>query len=124
MARDSNLNVGRYTPMISAALAIVLGALLLGLTDISTGAAIVIAVVILAIGLLGVRMLDRRRRSPRLRPPLGECLVRILAALRLQPARGEPSVGHAASCSASCSRTCPARPLRACVSVPLGRPAC
>jgi hypothetical protein len=63
MARDSNLNVGRYTPMIlTAALAIVLGALLLGLTDISTGAAIVIAVVILAIGLLGVRMLDRRRQ--------------------------------------------------------------
>lgn len=62
MARDTDLNVGRYTPMIlTGTFAILLGALLLGLTDISTGAAIVIAVVILAIGLVGVWMLDRRR---------------------------------------------------------------
>jgi hypothetical protein len=62
MARDTDLNVGRYTPMIlTGTFAILLGALLLGLTDISTGVAIVIAVVILAIGLVGVWMLDRRR---------------------------------------------------------------
>ena len=61
MARD--LNVGRYTPMIlTGSFAILLGALLLGLTDISTGGVIIIAVVILAIGLVGVWMLDRRRQ--------------------------------------------------------------
>ena len=44
MARD--LNVGRYTPMIlTGSFAILLGALLLGLTDISTGGVIIIAVV-------------------------------------------------------------------------------
>ena len=63
MARDTDVNVGRYTPMVlTGAFAILLGALLLGLTDISTAAAIVIAVVILAIGLVGVWMLDRRRQ--------------------------------------------------------------
>ena len=61
MARD--LNVGRYTPMIlTGSFAILLGALLFGLTDMSAGGVILIAVVILAIGLVGVWMLDRRRK--------------------------------------------------------------
>ncbi len=39
-----------------------LGALLFGLTDMSAGGVILIAVAILAIGLVGVWMLDRRRK--------------------------------------------------------------
>ena len=66
--------------ILTAARVIVLGALLLGLTDISTGAAIGIAVVILAIGLLGVRMLDRRSPSLRLYA-LGEVLCGSLRLL-------------------------------------------
>ena len=63
MAHDSDWNVARLSPMIlTAAVAIVLGGLLVGFTDISTAGAIVIAVVILVIGLLGVWMLDRRRQ--------------------------------------------------------------
>lgn len=62
MARDGDWNVARLSPMIlTATVAIVIGGILVGLTDISTGAAIAIAVVFLLIGLLGVWMLDRRR---------------------------------------------------------------
>ena len=62
MARDGNWNVARLSPMIlTAVVAIVLVGILVGLTDISTAAAIAIAVVLLLIGLLGVWMLDRRR---------------------------------------------------------------
>ena len=63
MARDSHWNVARLSPMIlTAIVAIVLGGILVGLTDISTAAAIAVAVVFLLIGLLGVWMLDRRRQ--------------------------------------------------------------
>lgn len=56
-------NVARLSPMIlTGALAIVVGALLWGLTDMSVGGAILFAVVILALGLVGVWMLDKRRR--------------------------------------------------------------
>ena len=62
MARDSDWNVARLSPMIlTAIVAIVIGGILVGLTDISTAGAIAIAVVFLLIGLLGVWMLDRRR---------------------------------------------------------------
>lgn len=63
MARDNNWNVARLSPMIfTAVIAIVLGGILVGLTDISTAGAIVLAVIVLLIGLLGVWMLDRRRQ--------------------------------------------------------------
>ena len=62
MARDGDWNVARLSPMIlTAIVAIVLGGILVGLTDISTGAAIAVAIAFLLIGLLGVWMLDRRR---------------------------------------------------------------
>lgn len=62
MARNSDWNVARLSPMIlTAIVAIVLGGILVGLTDIGTGAAIALAVAFLLIGLLGVWMLDRRR---------------------------------------------------------------
>ncbi|HET9243803.1 MAG TPA: hypothetical protein VFN99_10175 [Gaiella sp.] len=48
--------------ILTAIVAIVLGGILVGLTDISTGAAIAVAVALLLIGLLGVWMLDRRRQ--------------------------------------------------------------
>lgn len=58
----SERNMGRLTPMIlTGALAVLIGALLWGLTDISGGAMIALVVLILAIGLVGVWMLDRRR---------------------------------------------------------------
>lgn len=63
MASDNNWNVARLSPMIlTAIVAIVIGGILVGLTDISTAAAIVVAVAFLLIGLLGVWMLDRRRQ--------------------------------------------------------------
>jgi hypothetical protein len=63
MARDGDWNVARLSPMIlTAIVAIVIGGILVGLTDISTAAAIVIAVAFLLIGLLGVWMIDRRRQ--------------------------------------------------------------
>jgi len=49
--------------ILTGSFAILLGALLFGLTDISTGGVILIAVIILAIGLVGVWMLDRRRAA-------------------------------------------------------------
>jgi len=56
-------NLARLSPMIlTAALAIVVGAVLWGLTDMSAGGAILFAVVILALGVVGVWMLDKRRR--------------------------------------------------------------
>ena len=56
-------NVARLSPMIlTGAVAIVVGALLWGLTDMSVGGAILFTVVILAVGLVGVWMLDKRRR--------------------------------------------------------------
>lgn len=55
-------NLGRLTPMVlTGALAVLIGALLWGLTDIRGGATIALVVLILAIGLVGVWMLDRRR---------------------------------------------------------------
>lgn len=55
-------NLGRFTPMVlTGALAVLIGALLWGLTDISGGSTIALVVLILAIGLFGVWMLDRRR---------------------------------------------------------------
>lgn len=63
MARNGDWNVARLSPMIlTAIVAIVIGGILVGLTDISTAAAIVIAVAFLLIGLLGVWMIDRRRQ--------------------------------------------------------------
>jgi hypothetical protein len=63
MAEPGNWNVARLSPMIlTAVIAIVLGGILVGLTDISTAAAVAIAVAFLLIGLLGVWMLDRRRQ--------------------------------------------------------------
>lgn len=63
MARDNNWNVARLSPMIlTAIVAIVIGGILVGLTDISTGAALIITLAFLLIGLLGVWMLDRRRQ--------------------------------------------------------------
>lgn len=57
-------NLGRLTPMVlTGALAILIGALLWGLTDISAGSAIVLVILILAIGLAGVWMLDKRRQA-------------------------------------------------------------
>ena len=57
-------NVARLSPMIlTGAVAIVVGALLWGLTDMGVGGAIVVVVLILAVGLLGVWMLDKRRRQ-------------------------------------------------------------
>jgi hypothetical protein len=62
MARESGSNLGRLSPMIlTASFAILIGALLVGLTDISTGTVLVIVVVLLLMGLVGVWMLDRRR---------------------------------------------------------------
>ena len=56
-------NVARLSPMIlTGALAIVVGAVLWGLTDMGVGGAILFAVVVLALGLVGVWMLDKRRR--------------------------------------------------------------
>ncbi len=61
-------NPARLSPVIFAAVvAILVCALLAGLTDISMAANIVIGVVILAIGVLGVWMLDKRR--PVAEPP-------------------------------------------------------
>ena len=55
-------NPGRLTPMVlTGALAVLIGTLLWGLTDISGGSTVVLVVHILAIGLVGVWMLDRRR---------------------------------------------------------------
>jgi len=55
-------NAARLSPVIfTAAVAIVVCALLVGFTSVSWAAAVVIAVVILLIGVLGVWMLDRRR---------------------------------------------------------------
>ena len=63
MASEKSWNVARLSPMIlTAIVAIVLGAILVGLTDISTAGAIAIAVAFLLVGLLGVWMLDRRRQ--------------------------------------------------------------
>ena len=63
MARDGDWNVARLSPMIlTAIIAIVIGGILVGLTDISTAAAIAIAVAFVLIGLLGVWMIDRRRQ--------------------------------------------------------------
>jgi len=62
MTNGNDWNVARLSPMIlTAAVAIVICALLVGVTDISTAGAIGIGVVFLLIGLLGVWMLDRRR---------------------------------------------------------------
>lgn len=59
MARAGHWNVARLSPMVLAdTVAIVLGGILVGLTDIGTAAAIALA--LLLIGLLGVWMLDRR----------------------------------------------------------------
>jgi hypothetical protein len=56
-------NLGRLTPMVlTGALAVLIGAILWGLTDVSGGTVIVLVVLILAIGLAGVWMLDRRRQ--------------------------------------------------------------
>jgi hypothetical protein len=55
-------NPARLSPIIfTAVVAIIVCALLAGLTDIGWFANVVIGVVILAIGLLGVWMLDKRR---------------------------------------------------------------
>lgn len=55
-------NLGRLTPMVlTGALAVLIGALLWGLTDMSGVSLIVLVILILAIGLFGVVMLDRRR---------------------------------------------------------------
>jgi hypothetical protein len=63
MASDNTWNVARLSPMIlTAIVAIVICGILVGLTDISTAAAIIIAVAFLLIGLLGVWVLDRRRQ--------------------------------------------------------------
>ena len=63
MASDNNWNVARLSPMVPTAIvAIVVGGILVGLTDISIAGAIIIAVAFLLIGLLGVWMLDRRRQ--------------------------------------------------------------
>ena len=48
--------------ILTGIVAIVVGGILVGLTDISTVAAIAVAVGFLLIGLLGVWMLDRRRQ--------------------------------------------------------------
>jgi sulfite exporter TauE/SafE len=62
MMAGGERNLGRLTPMVlTGALAVLIGALLWGLTDISGGATIALVVLILAIGLVGVWMLDRRR---------------------------------------------------------------
>ena len=64
MAQSGNWNVARLSPVImTAVIAILLCALLVGLTDITWGATIVIGVVIVAIGVLGVWMLDKRRQT-------------------------------------------------------------
>lgn len=61
MAERGKWNAARLSPMIlTAAFAILICALLVGLTSISTGAAILVAVVILLIGLAGVVVLDMR----------------------------------------------------------------
>ena len=57
-----NWNPARLSPVIfTAVIAILVCALLAGLTDISWAANLVIGVVILALGVLGVWMLDKRR---------------------------------------------------------------
>ena len=57
-------NPARLSPVIfTAVIAILVCALLSGLTDISWAANLVIGVVILAIGVFGVWMLDRRGRQ-------------------------------------------------------------
>lgn len=48
--------------ILTASFAILIGAILVGLTDISTGTVLVIVVVLLLVGLVGVWMLDRRRQ--------------------------------------------------------------
>ena len=59
----SERSLGRLTPMVlTGALAVLIGAVLWGLTDISGGTVIVLVILILAIGLAGVWMLDRRRQ--------------------------------------------------------------
>ena len=65
MAQGGKWNVARLSPVIlTAVIAILVCALLAGLTDMSTGANVLIGVVvILAIGILGVWMLDRRGRQ-------------------------------------------------------------
>ena len=56
-------NLGRLTPMVlTGALAVLIGAIVWGLTVISGGTVIVLVILILAIGLAGVWMLDRRRQ--------------------------------------------------------------
>jgi len=63
MARQNSWNIARLSPMIlTASFAILIGAILVGLTDISTGTVLVIVVVLLLVGLVGVWMLDRRRQ--------------------------------------------------------------
>lgn len=55
-------NPARLSPIIfTAVIAVLVCALLAGLTDIGWFANVVVGVVILAIGLLGVWMLDKRR---------------------------------------------------------------
>jgi hypothetical protein len=55
-------NPARLSPVIfTAVVAILVCALLAGLTDISWAANLVVGLVILAIGVLGVWMLDKRR---------------------------------------------------------------
>jgi hypothetical protein len=55
-------NPARLSPVIfSAVVAVLVCALLAGLTDIGWAANVVIGLVILGIGVLGVWMLDRRR---------------------------------------------------------------
>jgi hypothetical protein len=57
-------NLARLSPMIlTGALAIIVGAILWGVTDMGLGGAILFAVLILAIGLVGVWMLDKRRQT-------------------------------------------------------------
>ena len=64
MAQSGNWNVARLSPMIlTAVIAILVCAILVGLTDITWAAAIVVAVVILLIGVLGVWVLDKRRQT-------------------------------------------------------------
>ena len=62
MMAGGERNMGRLMPMVlTGALAVLVGALLWGLTDISGGAMVALVILILAIGLAGVWMLDRRR---------------------------------------------------------------
>ena len=63
MARGDR-NVATMSPLIlTASMAIVVGALLWGFTGMNIGGAILVAVLILAAGVLGVWMLEKRRRQ-------------------------------------------------------------